>query len=108
MKYILLNFSCKFISCFYIDQISKNNLKGDKRTLKNDPYKLTSTQEWRQKVLNRLYRMLLILSFSQSSSIENKENASDNIKKIEFTRYEECFIKDDSKSFNTPRCLKLS
>lgn len=46
----------------FIEQISKANLKGDKRTLKNDPYKLTSTQTWRHNVLNRLHRMLLIIS----------------------------------------------
>ena len=46
----------------FINQISKASLKGDRRTLKNDPYKMTSTQAWRDKVLSRLHRMLLIVA----------------------------------------------
>ena len=46
----------------FIAQISNTSLKGDKRQLKNDPYKLTSTQTWRHNVLSRLYKMLYIVS----------------------------------------------
>jgi len=46
----------------FVDQISKASLKGDRRTLKNDPYKMTSTQTWRSKVLSRLFKMLQIVS----------------------------------------------
>lgn len=56
----------------FIDQISKANLKGDKRTLKNDPYKMTSTQTWRHNVLSRLYKMLLIVSSNDLA--KNKKN----------------------------------
>ena len=57
----------------FIDQISKAPLKGDRRVLKNDPFKLTSTQTWRQNVLNRLYKMLLIVSFD--ASVETNETS---------------------------------
>ncbi|CAF0981217.1 unnamed protein product [Brachionus calyciflorus] len=47
----------------FIEQISKASVKNDsKRVLKNDPYKLTSTQTWRHNVLNRLQKILLIIS----------------------------------------------
>lgn len=50
----------------FVDQISKATLRGSRRTLKNDPYKMTSTQAWRSKVLSRLYKMLLIVSSVKS------------------------------------------
>lgn len=46
----------------FVDQISKATLKSEKRVLKNDPYKMTSTQTWRSKVLSRLFKMLQIVS----------------------------------------------
>lgn len=61
----------------FIDQISKASLKGNKRTLKNDPYKMTSTQTWRSKVLNRLYKMLQIVS--EKSDKTGQANVSMNM-----------------------------
>ncbi len=55
----------------FINQISKAALKGDKRTLKNEPYKMTSTQAWRSNVLISLYKMLKIVLSSDVS--KNKE-----------------------------------
>ena len=55
----------------FIAQISNSNLKGNKRQLKNDPYKLTSTQTWRHNVLSRLYKMLVIVSASFSKNSKN-------------------------------------
>ena len=51
----------------FINQISKAAVKGDKRTLKNEPYKMTSTQAWRSNVLIRLYKMLKIVLSSDVS-----------------------------------------
>ena len=58
----------------FIAQISNTTLKGDKRQLKNDPYKLTSTQAWRHNVLSRLYKMLYIVS----ATFKNEKNANLN------------------------------
>ena len=72
----------------FIAQISNTNLKGDKRQLKNDPYKLTSTQTWRHNVLNRLYKMLFIVSASfrnnkKAASLTN-ERANDENSQFDF------------------------
>ena len=55
---------CYFSYYFCINyiSISKATLKSEKRVLKNDPYKMTSTQTWRSKVLSRLFKMLQIVS----------------------------------------------
>ncbi len=52
----------------FVDQISKVSLRDDKRVLKNDPYKMTSTQAWRHNVLGRLYKMLLIVSAASETA----------------------------------------
>jgi len=54
----------------FVDQISKASLKDNKRVLKNDPYKMTSTQTWRHNVLTRLYKMLLIVSNSAEAKVK--------------------------------------
>jgi transcriptional regulator len=46
----------------FIDQISKASLKGNKRVLKNEPGKFSSTLNWRKNVLNRLNKMLTIVA----------------------------------------------
>lgn len=62
----------------FIDQISKlSTSKGDKRTLKNDPYKLTSTQSWRHNVLNRLYKMLIIVSKGENDQSSETDEHND-------------------------------
>jgi len=91
----------------FISQISNTNLKGDKRQLKNDPYKLTSTQTWRHNVLSRLYRMLVIVSTSpaekQKYSVgplqQQDENAQMdflNNKSLEATKLSTTLIEFDS------------
>lgn len=65
----------------FINQISKATLRGDKRILKNDPYKMTSTQTWRSKVLSRLFKMLLIVS--SVSDIKKKSLLSE----LEFNNF---------------------
>lgn len=90
----------------FIDQISKTNLKGDKRTLKNDPMKLTSTQEWRHKVLNRLHSILLIVNkkYDQVETVESQEQV-DTGRPIEFDRFQTCFW-TEKKQFE-PKSLRL-
>jgi hypothetical protein len=58
----------------FLDQISKTTLKGDKRILKNDPYKLTSTQSWRQNVLIRMYNLLSIVGSHAESNFIYPQN----------------------------------
>jgi hypothetical protein len=90
----------------FIDQISKNNLKGDKRTLKNDPYKLTSTQEWRHKVLNRLHRMLLIVSSNKSESVASNEPSNHTNLDVELNRFDQFSVTETH--FKQPGPLKIS
>lgn len=46
----------------FVEQISKSDLKGTRRILRNDPFKFTSTHSWRKNVLSRLSRMLNIVA----------------------------------------------
>lgn len=75
-----------------------------RRVLKNDPYKLTSTQSWRSNVLLRLYKLLLIVSSSSSSpsSLSNSSldenntninNSETNNNIIKFNELTECIFK---------------
>jgi pre-rRNA-processing protein IPI1 len=63
----------------FIEQISKlSTIKSSsktKRVLKNDPYKLTSTQAWRSNVLSRIYKLISLLTneyHPQTSQNTNK------------------------------------
>ena len=78
----------------FIEQISKiasttthsnNNVSKtvQRRILKNDPYKLTSTQSWRSNVLSRLYKILLIVSNSAAGHFaEFKDSHNANEKQL--------------------------
>lgn len=72
----------------FINQISKASSRGEKRTLKNDPYKMTSTQTWRSKVLSRLFKMLQIVSTTATSSLpatDSKTETAPERKPLEWT-----------------------
>lgn len=72
----------------FINQISKASSRGEKRTLKNDPYKMTSTQTWRSKVLSRLFKMLQIISTTATSSLpatDSKTETAPEKKPLEWT-----------------------
>jgi pre-rRNA-processing protein IPI1 len=97
----------------FIDQISKSNLKGDKRTLKNDPYKFTSTQAWRHNVLNRLYKILLIISQNKNKSkvaSDQELNNSIRVDTIKFDSVNQCQVTtfEDNEFDNGPKSLKIS
>lgn len=51
----------------FVEQISKSDLKGTRRILKNDPFKFTSTHTWRKNVLSRLSRMLNIVTAGRNT-----------------------------------------
>ncbi len=78
----------------FIDQISKATLKGDKRTLKNDPYKMTSTQAWRHNVLSRLYKMLTIVSSTSNdlAIIKNKNEVVPLVINFDQNHVQQCLI----------------
>ena len=98
----------------FIEQISKvtssntgggggggGNKVTTRRILKNDPYKLTSTQSWRSNVLARLYKILLIVSKSVNNHEILNENENENIKGqlFQFNDLNEClFYKSSSSS----------
>jgi hypothetical protein len=90
----------------FINQISKNNLKGDRRTLKNEPYKLTSTQGWRHKVLARLYRMLTIVSDDGASKERSDEVRDTETRVVEFDRFDQFVVNEIQ--VNQPKSLSLS
>lgn len=62
---LILNHYSQIFESF-IEQISKlSTTKSNgktKRVLKNDPYKLTSTQAWRSNVLTRIYKLISLLT----------------------------------------------
>lgn len=86
----------------FINQISKANLKGDKRTLKNDPYKMTSTQIWRQNVLSHLYKMLVIVSSYKKNSKEVRQSKINEEILVKFDQDHSCLIKNFSNSIEIP------
>lgn len=88
----------------FIEQISKADLKGNKRVLKNDPYKLSSTQTWRLNVLNRLYKMLQIISNSSGS---NSNPTKLNRKKIQFENFHECYFIDEFPQKQLPPSISV-
>jgi pre-rRNA-processing protein IPI1 len=98
----------------FIDQISKANLKGE-RTLKNDPFKFTSTQAWRHNVLNHLYKMLLIVAENKngkridSEFIELNGDESSKISTffIEFDESRKCLINIDTNRVDNRTTLKI-
>lgn len=74
----------------FVEQISKSDLKGTRRILRNDPFKFTSTHSWRKNVLSRLSRMLNIVAARniKTSGEDNSEldqtvvtSQSDGVKK---------------------------
>lgn len=82
----------------FVDQISKAPLKGDRRVLKNDPFKLTSTQAWRQNVLSRLHKMLLIVSSDEAAAAANErthETSSEPII-VNFDSVRHCYVTIES------------
>ncbi len=87
----------------FINQISKAAVKGDKRTLKNEPYKMTSTQTWRCSVLSRLYKMLKIVlsSDSKNKKFLDTEDIGDWIKTNGCQTLEVTFDDIDRKCFIT-------
>jgi pre-rRNA-processing protein IPI1 len=61
-----------------------------RRVLKNDPYKLTSTQSWRSNVLARLYKILVIVA--RKTPIEANES-DDNVGQLfKFNDLNECLF----------------
>lgn len=76
----------------FIDQISKAPLKGDRRVLKNDPFKLTSTQAWRQNVLNRLHKMLLIISSDPLTHDQVDESSNKESTVVHFDSVRQCLV----------------
>jgi hypothetical protein len=70
----------------FIEQISKHSLRGDRRVLKNDPYKLTSTQTWRYDVLHRLHVMLLVVLHGSSGASEKSTPANRQTIQVSFDR----------------------
>ena len=104
----------------FIEQISKittnqttnggTNKNIQRRILKNDPYKLTSTQSWRSNVLLRLYKILLIVSNSNSTANENADclTESDNKRLIQFDELNECiFYKQHENNMQNGNAFKL-
>ncbi len=56
----------------FIEQISKGDPnRANRRVLKNDPLKFTSTHSWRKNVLTRLSKMLAIVLLGQGRSEES-------------------------------------
>lgn len=96
----------------FIEQISKATLKGNKRTLKNDPYKMTSTQTWRHNVLNRLHKMLMIVNHLSNNDFSLLEQRS---KPIQLGEFEKCYFSDqhqhlsklNQRRFSVKICKKL-
>jgi pre-rRNA-processing protein IPI1 len=60
----------------FLDQISVESALSKKRTLKNDPCKFTSTQNWRYNVLKRMHTMMNIF-FQKVNDSQVKEDKID-------------------------------
>lgn len=67
-----------------------------RRVLKNDPYKLTSTQSWRSNVLARLYKILVIVARNTPIEVNESETVGQLFK---FNDLNECLF---YKTVSTP------
>lgn len=95
----------------FIDQISKANLKGNKRILKNDPYKLTSTHNWRKNVLSRLNKILSIVANRDQIAHSTSGSKDNSVITLNFDQHRNCVLTYDNEQnsiFETPAIsLKL-
>ena len=96
---ILIEFKPDFVRSFamkifdnFVEQISKSDLKGTRRILKNDPLKFTSTHSWRRNVLSRLTKMLAIVA---SAALKNDSDETDLVESstlIEVDNSKKCLV----------------
>jgi pre-rRNA-processing protein IPI1 len=91
----------------FIDQISKASLRGDKRVLKNDPYKMTSTQAWRHNVLSRLHKMLLIVSSKVTIDSSKLDQQAEDEFVVEFNDIRQCLITKTTLNDQNCKTLRL-